>query len=653
MSASSEEKKKKKRQQYGITSLTLRSKAKSTDTLTDAEDVNDDANTVSDNKNVNMDEEKDLAEEAGPFIDALSQPVSTEKLDAATAYALPLNNEDPFARQREDDRYRASQREQSKQEDISRVYKLCNDLIRKQDEFNGAMKYVTDHLQAIESRLPNVTPMYVERHDARLSMGAPVLDSRDMQSTDASRTDRSSSSKKRSSIQQSTPVRKRRSSSMEAPRSISPLEEEAARLKKTAARKSTANTSKAANASKTVHNVSKRSRKSKSKCRDESTDSETSEEASASETERPPKKQGKSAHLKVPIFKGKDFHVFKPMFEAVAKRRGWSDSEKCDQLQQALQDKAARVLSWVDPKEWTYENLMKETEAQFGETQSYADTLNKMLAMRLTPGQSLHEFAHQIQTLSREAEMDAEERGRLTRQAFVIGLTEYPGMRGYIEREDKKRDCLRTAVELAVKYTREHCTESTARTAAQVTTEKIESDAVDNVDVNRFQAQRGRQYYRGRGGYNQRQHQLDYDEEIAKLREEIERLKISKDKGETSKEMEVKDEGNKRQGDRRQQNQRWNNNRGRNYQGRGRTRFWHLYNGQYVPYTPYNQQPQYGNVHATMAVPPPPVVSTHTPMMAAQPQQPAPVQQMAAQTLAPPVILEDVDDSDSHVTDQE
>ena len=580
MSASSEDKKKKKRQQYGTSSLILRSKVRSTDTLTDydAENVNDEADAVSDDKNVTM-EEKDLADEGGAFIDAPTQPPGTENTHAVTSYAMQMNNEDPFARQREDDRYRAHQREQSKQEDFSRVFELCNDLVRKQDEFNGVMKYVTDRLTTIESRLPTVTPMYVQQHDARLSMGAPVLDSRDLRSTDASRTDGSSSSKKRSSIQQSTPVRKRRSSSMEAPRLISPLEEEATRINKTATRRSAANTSKAANASKTVHNVSKRSRKSKSRGKNESTDSETTGDESGSEVEKKQKKQGKSSHLKVPIFKGKDFHVFKPMFEAVAKRRGWSDSEKCDQLQQALQDKAARVLSWVDPKQWTYENLMKETEAQFGETQSYADTLNKMLAMRLAPGQSLHEFAHQIQTISREAEMDGEERGRLTRQAFVIGLTEYPGMRGYIEREDKKRDCLRTAVELAVKYTRDHCTESTARTAAQVTTEKTDIDTSDNADVNRFQAQRGRQHYRGRGGYNQRQqHHIDYDEEIAKLREEIECLKISKDKGETSKETdEVKDESNKRQGDRKQQNQRWNNNRGRNYQGRGRTRFWHLY----------------------------------------------------------------------------
>ena len=247
--------------------------------------------------------------------------------------------------------------------------------------------------------------------------------------------------------------------------------------------------------------------------------------------------------------------------------------------------------------------------------------------------------------------MDEEQRQRLTRQAFVVGLEEYPLLRAFVEREDSKKDCLRTAVALAVKYEKEHCVEKADRTTAKVTTE-VQQDDNDEADVNRFFTQRGRQYRgRGRGGYTGGRDHRTLEDEIAKLREEIAQLKISS--GVAAMEEPVS-EKSKDEGERKpyydKRLSRWNNKRGRQ-QSRGRSRFWQYVNGQYVPYNP--QQPQFKEVQAAMAFPPPPPLLVQQPAPTTTTQQ-VPVQHMAAQTMTPAVLYEDIpDDVEEPSDDQE
>ena len=541
---------------------------------------------------------------------------------------------------------------------IERVFQdMCDKVLRQQEELSNVVRAVDKRLSTIESRPTVAFPEVTSQSQGASSMvhftvppppQAPVVDAM-AEGGVFERQPTPQYGAAPSAHAQSTPKR-RRSNSLSTPRNLLTLPEEtdgepASRRRKNDGSSRNRKQSKAVNKSK---DTSKSRAVDTSSCTIESDDdSETSETAST--TSSTGAKFVKNINLKVPRFNGKNFHIFKPRFEAVARRRGLNDEQKCDLLTQVLEGDAERVLAWVLPEHWSYETLMKEAELQFTDNKSYSDVLTELLYMRRKAGESLHEFAHKVQQTSRQAEMREEERQRLTRQAFVIGLADYPLMRAYVEREDKTKDSLRTAVALAVKYEKEHCMEKTDRTTAKVTTE-TQHDDNDEADVNRFFTQRGQSYRgRGRGGFHGGRDQRTLEDEIAKLREEMAQLKLSQ--GATTAQP-VSEKSNV-EGEKKQyydkKSSRWNY-RGMQ-RGRGRSRFWQYVNGQYVPYNP-QQQPQFKEVQAATAFPPPPPVL---------PQQPAPtttahhvpVQHMAAQTVAPPILYEDAADDDEQPSDEQ
>ena len=542
---------------------------------------------------------------------------------------------------------------------IERVFQdMCDKVLRQQEELSNVVRAVDKRLSTIESRpavlFPEVTSQS-QGVNPMVQFSVPPPPAEPVVNAMASGFDYERQQTSRHEIApdahvQSTPKR-RRSNSLSTPRRLTALPEETddetARRRRKHDGSRNRKQSKAVNKSK---NTSKSSDVDISSCTIESDDdSETSETAST--TSSTGSKFVKNINLKVPRFNGKNFHIFKPRFEAVARRRGLNEEQKCDLLTQVLEGDAERVLSWVLPELWSYETLMKEAELQFTDNKSYADVLTEMLSMRRKAGDSLHEFAHKIQQASRQAEMAEDERQRLTRQAFVVGLADYPLMRAYVEREDRKKDCLRTAVALAVKYEKEHCVEKTAdRTAAKVTTE-VQQDDNDEADVNRFFTQRGQSYRgRGRGGYHGGRDQRTLEDEIAKLREEMAQLKLSQ--GATAAQP-VSEKSNV-EGEKKQyydkKSSRWNY-RGKQ-RGRGRSRFWQYVNGQYVPYNP-QQQPQFKDVQAAMAFPPPPPLLAPQPAPTTTTTHHVPVQHMAAQTVAPPILYEDAADDSEQPSDEQ
>ena len=98
--------------------------------------------------------------------------------------------------------------------------------------------------------------------------------------------------------------------------------------------------------------------------------------------------------------------------------------------------------------------------------------------------------------------MTHEEREWLVRSTFVWGLSDYPDMIAFIDRECQNKKDSQEAIDLAIRYERDYMVSSTSRvaqqqaSAAQVDTEKA--------DVN-WMYRQGRQNYQGRGNYQGRQ----------------------------------------------------------------------------------------------------------------------------------------------------
>ena len=133
---------------------------------------------------------------------------------------------------------------------------------------------------------------------------------------------------------------------------------------------------------------------------------------------------------------------------------------------------------------------MKELEKRYGATKSYTSVLLEVFAMRRLPHQSLHDFASAIRAVCLQAQMPEEERNQIARQAFMLGLTDYPAMRSYIERKDKQKNSLITVVDLAIEYERDRGMESSSRVVADVGADPMED--TENA-VNRFFQGRFRQ----------------------------------------------------------------------------------------------------------------------------------------------------------------
>ena len=418
-------------------------------------------------------------DQAAASCDAPLQPLSTG-YRATTSDVWSLAGGEQSAREREDNRYCACQREQ--RESQSHVSEQCSDLLRKQDEYSNIIEISAVRSLAVEARVPFVTPTYRGQCDIRVPNYVSSLSDQDGQQTYVEETDGDSTSVRLDRLptmeQQSTPIRACGCSVLGTLKSASPLEEDVA---------STVTTSRHcvngdANTSKTEHNVSMSGERLRSMRYLETTDGDRIDKTSEFTDENSNEQKGKRARATISNSHGSELNVVKPMFEAVTTRQEESDSEKCVQLQQALQGEAMQVLGWTEPRDWTFHDLKREVKTHFGEIRNYGDTFRRMLEIKRAPGQSLHEFANEIHTLSREADMTNEERERTTRQAFMTGLIGYPGLRGYLEQEYTRRTSLRTAVELAVKYEKEHCTYSIAKTTAEVTTEKTHEN--DIADVN-------------------------------------------------------------------------------------------------------------------------------------------------------------------------
>ena len=244
---------------------------------------------MSDDKNVMEEENYQSGDQAAASCDAPLQPLSTG-YRATTSDAWSLAGGEQSAREREDNRYCACQREQ--RESKSHVSEQCSDLLRKQDEYSNIIEISAVRSLAVEARVPFVTPTYRGQRDIRVSNYVSSLSEQDGQQTIVRETDGDSTSVRLDRLptieQQPSPLRACGRSVLGTPKSASPLEEDVASTVTTSGHcvKGDANTT-------------------------------------------------------------------------VTTRQEENNSEKFVQLQQASQGKAMRVLSWTEPRDWTYNDLKR------------------------------------------------------------------------------------------------------------------------------------------------------------------------------------------------------------------------------------------------------------------------------------------------------
>ena len=250
---------------------------------------------------------------------------------------------------------------------------------------------------------------------------------------------------------------------------------------------------------------------------EDSQEEEEDDDDSVDESRQERRRGRSSCPVAVPVFNGEEsFHVFKQLFTSTAQRRGWDEREKGERLQYALRKDAKKMLGYLNPKDWTFATLMKELENKYGETRSYADTQAVVSAMKREVGESLHDFACRIQTESRRTVMDETKRDWMCREAFVLGLTDYPDLRSYIDPKDKHKTTLQSAVNIGMKYEREHLVTSASRLSAQIDAAR----ASRSTTVSQFQKNQKQQYGNQKDDEIQRMR-----DELATLREELRRLR--------------------------------------------------------------------------------------------------------------------------------
>ena len=176
----------------------------------------------------------------------------------------------------------------------------------------------------------------------------------------------------------------------------------------------------------------------------------------------------KRSKVRTPTFNGKHFHIFKEMFLATARDAGWSDEEKDKQLRYALRGDAKLVLGQLGSSEnWTCDKIFPILEEVHARTKSYVTVQNEMNGMKRRPDQTIHEFATQVREAARPARVSAEERDYLVRSVFTLGLSDYPDMVTFIDRESKSVRDSQEAIDLAVRYERDYMVSSTSRVAQQ------------------------------------------------------------------------------------------------------------------------------------------------------------------------------------------
>lgn len=214
----------------------------------------------------------------------------------------------------------------------------------------------------------------------------------------------------------------------------------------------------------------------------------------------------------VPTFNGQNFHVFRPMFDSIVAATGWNEEQRNLQLQSAMRGEARTTMMLLRPDRWTYDNIMTLMETHFVKTTSYADVQTEVFLMKRKPNQTLRQFAVAIKIACQKAMLPEAECERLARQAFVLGLSDYPELRGYIERKDKQKDNLQSALDIALNWEREHCVLTTSRVAA-----KLELDN-DNSTVSR-EIDRLDKYHKNSGRESDRVKALE--EQVKKLAEQL------------------------------------------------------------------------------------------------------------------------------------
>ena len=566
-------------------------------------------------------------DDAAVFVDTPSRPPKVDQRHAATSDAWQSTGKDSTTLGCEqNDRYRTAFHDEQ-----FNFNELCSSISRKQVELTNIMKSLNARLMNVESQ-----PHDILSENLRLNAIQGVRDQRsgahnsDVQTNDGVVTSSSSglqrSQQPPSDANKSTPKRKRRKSVMT---STSPtIDEEATDPSRSEDRSKKKTKSSKKNSNKTNNNFNN------TDCDDLPHDVPAGVSSPADRSYSVRCRRGSS--LRVPRYDGEKFHVFKPMFEAVARRYGWSAEEKCVHLQQSFRGKAQRILSAVPSSLWSYDTLMTEAENQSGETEPYVDIVNRMLEMRRRDGQSLYDFADAILRLSRKTPMSSYERERLTRQVFVAGVNDRE-MQFHVDREDKGKDSLRKAVNIAVKYERDHFLERAAMTASQVTVNVNNTD--NDIVIDKLSVQDD--------STEDDQREKVLREELEKLKTEIEQLRAAQAARESVVDSKRVTNDNKNTAkDRKRQKQ---GDELQNRKTEGRPRFWQYVNGQYVPYIPVQQCLQYDTTQTVVTQAAPPSVAAQQPAALVPPppttttqQTHAPVQQEAPQAVTQPTRTTDV-----------
>ena len=231
--------------------------------------------------------------------------------------------------------------------------------------------------------------------------------------------------------------------------------------------------------------------------RDETVDGSMMSTSSTSDTTyRKPRRS--ASQMRTPVFDGneQEYHIFRELFLATARDAGWSEIEKGTQLRLALRKKAKNVLGPLGSSEnWTFDRVLSALDGVYARQKSYATVQIQMRDMKRKADQTIHDFATQVRDAARPASMTHEEREWLVRSTFVLGLSDYPDMIAFIDRECQNKKDSQEAIDLAIRYERDYMVSSTSRvaqqqaSAAQVDTEEA--------DVN-WMYRQGRQNYQGR-----------------------------------------------------------------------------------------------------------------------------------------------------------
>ncbi|MEW8546416.1 MAG: hypothetical protein AB2693_23100, partial [Candidatus Thiodiazotropha sp.] len=132
-------------------------------------------------------------------------------------------------------------------------------------------------------------------------------------------------------------------------------------------------------------------------------------------------------NIKLPPFNGKEeWKVWVSRFEAVAKRRGWSEETKLDNLLPKLQGKAGEFVFTQLPRQTLshYEDLIKELNSRFRIVETKKTFAAKFSQRTQKPGETAEEFAAELKRLYAKAYSFRDEKTRqedLVRR-FLDGL---------------------------------------------------------------------------------------------------------------------------------------------------------------------------------------------------------------------------------------